>query len=67
MAQAGASAQAGVYTQASLNAGMGAVNANGNNPSGTPATWTYIWFALAVLFILGVYFGFGGHRGAVAS
>lgn len=62
---AGAQASAGVYTQASLNAGMTGVN--GANTGSSPATWTYAWFAIAVAFILAVYFGFGGLRGAVAS
>lgn len=55
----------GVVTQAQLNAGM--LGTNGSNTGSTPATWSYVWFGLAVVFILVVYFGFGGHRGAVAS
>lgn len=57
----------GVVTQAQVNAGMlGASGSSGPNMQ-SAATWTYIWFGAAVAFILFVYFGFGGHRGAVAS
>ena len=55
----------GVVGQAQLNAGMGALN-SGDNAS-TPLTWSAVWFLAAVLFILTVYFGFGGLRGSVAS
>lgn len=65
MAGVQASAGGSVMTQAQLNAGMVGVNGSGNGSS--PATWTYAWFAIAVVFILCVYFGFGGMRGAVAS
>jgi hypothetical protein len=61
-----AQVDAGVYTQATLNAGMGPMNGNTGMQS-SPATWTYVWFGLAVLFILVSYFGFGGLRGSVAS
>lgn len=56
----------GVVTQAQVNAGM--LNSNGNSGmTATAATWSFIWFGAAVCFILAIYFGFGGHRGAVAS
>lgn len=56
----------GVVTQAQVNAGM--LNSNGSaGMAASAATWSYIWFGVSVLFILCVYFGFGGHRGAVAS
>lgn len=59
-------AEAGVYTQASLNAGMtGTLGGGGGQVDA--AKWTFIIFGAAVGFILVVYFGFGGHRGAVAS
>lgn len=59
----------GVTGQAQLNAGMSSTLNGGNSSGGgsTPAAWTYIWFGAAVFFILAVYFGFGGLRGAVAS
>lgn len=56
----------GVVGQAQLNAGMGALN-GGNNPTSSPLTWSAVWFLAAVVFILTVYFGFGGLRGSVAS
>jgi hypothetical protein len=56
----------GVVGQAQLNAGMGALN-NGGSGTGSPVTWSFIWFGVAVTFILMVYFGFGGLRGSVAS
>jgi hypothetical protein len=62
---AGAQVQAGVVTQASLNGGM--LTTNGSGTGSSAATWTYVWFGAAVLFILAVYFGFGGLRGSVAS
>lgn len=60
-----AQVDAGVYTQAQLNAGMSGTNGSGMTSS--PTSWSYIWFAAAVLFIVFVYIGFGGHRGSVAS
>jgi hypothetical protein len=62
-----ASVEAGVVTQAQLNSSLNALNGNPGQVSGTPAAWSYIWFSLAVLFILISYFGFGGLRGQVAS
>lgn len=62
-----AGASAGVYTQAELNTSLNALNGNPGMVSGTPAAWTYVWFGLAVGFILISYFGFGGLRGQVAS
>lgn len=56
----------GVVGQAQLNAGMGATN-SGNSGTQSPVVWTFIWFGLAVSFILIMYFGFGGLRGSVAS
>lgn len=56
----------GVVGQAQLNAGMGATNSGGTGTA-SPVTWTFIWFGLAVAFILAMYFGFGGLRGSVAS
>lgn len=56
----------GVVGQAQLNAGMGALN-DGGTGTASPVTWSFIWFAVACLFILAVYFGFGGLRGSVAS
>ena len=55
----------GVVTQAQLNAGMGSGGSSESKSS--PANWTFIWFAVAVGFILFVYFGFGGLRVSVAS
>lgn len=60
------SASAGVVTQASLNM-PGMLSGGGTGNGATAATWTYAWFAVAVVFILAVYFGFGGLRGSVAS
>lgn len=60
-----AEVSAGVYSQAQLNAGMSGVNGNGMGSS--PTSWSYIWFGAAVMFIIFVYMGFGGHRGSVAS
>lgn len=62
-----AGVEAGVYTQASLNAGLNALNGNPGMVSGTPAAWSYVWFGMALVFILISYFGFGGLRGQVAS
>lgn len=62
-----AKVQAGVVTQADLNMGTNTLMGKYNGPTSTPATWTYVWFAAAVLFILVSYFGFGGLRGSVAS
>lgn len=56
----------GVVGQAQLNAGMGGLTGN-NSPTSSASTWTFIWFGVAVGFILFVYFGFGGLRGSVAS
>ena len=61
-----AKVQVGVVGQAQLNAGMGATNADGGM-MGSPTTWSFIWFGVAVGFILFIYFGFGGLRGSVAS
>jgi hypothetical protein len=55
----------GVVGQAQLNAGMSALN-SGDNTS-QPITWSAAWFLVSVAFILFIYFGFGGLRGAVAS
>lgn len=60
-------AEAGVYTQAQLNTSLNALNGSPGMTSGTPAAWTYVWFGIALLFILVSYFGFGGLRGQVAS
>lgn len=60
-------ASATVVTQAQLNAGMGSFLPNSIKGGSTAATWSVIWFAIAVAFILTVYFGFGGLRGSVAS
>lgn len=63
-----ANVNVGVVGQAELNGGM-LNNSNGSKSihmTGA-AGWTYVWFIAAVAFILFVYFGFGGHRGAVAS
>lgn len=61
-------ANASVVTQAQLNAGMGSFLPNSFKGSGSSAaTWSVIWFAIAVAFILTIYFGFGGLRGSVAS
>lgn len=61
-------ASASVVTQAQLNAGMGSfLPSSMKAGSGTAATWSVIWFAIAVAFILTIYFGFGGLRGSVAS
>ena len=60
-----AKVSAGVVGQAQLNAGMGALNSDDN--ASTALTWSCIWFGVAVMFILVVYFGFGGLRGSVAS
>jgi len=56
----------GVVGQAQLNAGMGG-NTGNSSPMSTAANWSFIWFGVAVGFILFVYFGFGGLRGSVAS
>lgn len=64
---AGVGAEAGVYTQAQLNTSLNALNGSPNSVSGTPAAWSYVWFGIAVAFILVSYFGFGGLRGQVAS
>jgi hypothetical protein len=65
-----ASANVGVVGMAELNAGM--LNNNSSGVKGSEhfsgaAGWTYAWFLGSIAFILFVYFGFGGHRGAVAS
>ena len=57
---------ASVVTQAQLNGGMKSLLPNGGNGA-TAGHWTAIWFGIAVVFILGIYFGFGGLRGSVAS
>lgn len=63
-----ANVNVGVVGQAELNAGMLNNKSNGTKTMIQGAAgWTYVWFGLAVAFILFVYFGFGGHRGAVAS
>lgn len=62
-----AGVEAGVVTQAQLNTSLNALNGNPGTVSGTPAAWSYVWFGLAVLFIILSYFGFGGLRGQVAS
>jgi hypothetical protein len=62
-----ASVEAGVVTQAQLNSSLNALNGNPGQVSGTPAAWTYVWFGIAVAFILISYFGFCGLRGQVAS
>ena len=59
-------ASASVVTQAQLNGGMKSL-LPGSGTGATASHWTAIWFAIAVIFILGVYFGFGGLRGSVAS
>lgn len=59
-------ANASVVTQAQLNAGMKSFLPGGGSGA-TAGHWTAIWFGVAVVFILGVYFGFGGLRGSVAS
>lgn len=56
----------GVVGQAQLNAGMGALNDSGTGTA-SPVAWSFIWFGVAVGFILMLYFGFGGLRGSVAS
>lgn len=59
---------ASVVTQAQVNAGMGSfLPSAAKGVSGTAAAWSTIWFAIAVAFILTIYFGFGGLRGSVAS
>lgn len=61
-------ANASVVTQAQLNAGMGSfLPKSMNGSASSAATWSVIWFAAAVAFILTIYFGFGGLRGSVAS
>lgn len=32
-----------------------------------PVTWSWIWFGVSVAVIGGLYFGFGGYKGDVAS
>ena len=59
-----ASATAGVVGYADTNQMAGPPSAG---KFSTPATWTYIWFSLAVLFLVAVYFGSGGLRGGVVS
>ena len=58
--------------QAATNAGVtGSVTLTGaGDPgaTGQPAsTWTFIVAGVAMLFLLGVYFGLGGFRGGVSS
>ena len=61
-------ANASVVTQAQLNAGMGSFLPNAvKGSTNQAATWSVIWFVIAVAFILTIYFGFGGLRGSVAS
>lgn len=56
----------GVVTQAQLNAGFGPANSDSSGMD-SAFLWSYIWFGIAVAFILFIYFGFGGLRGSVAS
>jgi hypothetical protein len=39
----------------------------GGTAAGSAMSWSMIWFVVSVMWILVIYFGFGGLRGSVAS
>ncbi len=60
-------ASAGVVGQAELNSGMSSALGGDDGSAMSAASWSFVWFGVAVGFILFLYFGFGGLRGQVAS
>jgi len=66
---AGVQASAGIVGEAEVNSGMSGAGKSGaiSGALSNPATWSVIWFVLAVGFLVFIYLGFGGHRGQVSN
>ena len=48
---------AGVVTEAQVNTGMSGTPSRFSGLLENPATWSYIWTALAFVYLLGIYLG----------